>query len=106
MVDEALKILNSNTIDIKEFGKLLNESWKLKRTLTSQTTTTEIDEIYNTAMRSGAMGRKLFGEGGGAFILLFAEPDVQPSIKEKLKNLLLVPFKFENFGTQIIVYQP
>ncbi|MCF6149097.1 MAG: kinase [Candidatus Kuenenia sp.] len=106
MVEEALTILNNESRDITEFGKLLHESWKLKKSLSDKVSNSEIDGIYDAAQSAGAIGGKLIGAGGGGFMLLFARPEDQPRIKEKLKNLLLVPFKFENNGTQIIVYQP
>jgi len=104
MVQEALHLLNGK--DLKKFGFLLNESWKIKRELSEKISTTHIDDIYETARRAGATGGKLLGAGGGGFILFFAPPSAQKKIKERLKKLLLVPFKFENLGTQIIFYQP
>ena len=68
--------------------------------------TSHIDNIYETARKAGAIGGKLLGAGGGGFVLFFAPPSAQKKIREKLKKLLLVPFKFENLGTQIIFYQP
>ena len=106
MVDEAIAILNNGKRDIVEFGKLLHESWKLKKSLSDRITTPQIDMIYESAQEAGAIGGKLIGAGGGGFILIFAKPEDQPKIKEKLKGLLLVPFSFENYGSQIIVYQP
>lgn len=106
MVDEAISILNKDNNDIAEFGKLLHEAWKLKKSLSDKVTTPQVDEIYNTALKAGALGGKLTGAGGGGFMLIFAKPENQPLIREKLKGLLLVPIKFENDGSQIIVYQP
>lgn len=104
MVDEAIKILNGNSNGIINFGKLLDESWKIKRSLTSRITTDKINEIYDNAVKAGALGGKLLGAGGGGFILFFVPPEKQPLVKEKLKNFLYVPFQFENLGTQIILY--
>ena len=104
MTDEAMKILQKG--DFKSFGRLLNDSWQIKRQLSDKVTTPEIDRIYNTAIKAGAYGGKLLGAGGGGFILIYADPSKQRAIKEKLKKLLLVPFKFEKAGSQIIVYQP
>ncbi|OGR78401.1 MAG: kinase [Elusimicrobia bacterium RIFCSPLOWO2_02_FULL_39_32] len=104
MVNEGLKILSGNG-NILEFGKLLHESWKIKRGLTSKITTPAIDEIYSEALKAGAKGGKLLGAGGGGFVLLFAEPAVQPKIKARLKKFLHVPFQFENSGSQIIFYK-
>ncbi len=105
MVDEGIKILNGNS-DLSDFGKLLNESWQLKRSLTDKISTTQVDEIYTAACEAGAIGGKLLGAGGGGFILLFAKPETQPAIKAKLNHLLHVPFRFENQGSQIIYYEP
>ena len=104
MVDEAINILKSN--DLTEFGKLQHESWQLKRSLTDKISTPEIDDIYASARRAGAIGGKLLGAGGGGFFLLFAEPEIQPKIKAKLDRFLHVPFRFENLGSQIIFYEP
>jgi D-glycero-alpha-D-manno-heptose-7-phosphate kinase len=102
IVDEAITVFR-NEADIKDFGKLLHESWKLKRGLTNLISTNAIDEMYESARRAGAIGGKLLGAGGGGFMLLFAEPEKHPAIKAKLK-LLHVPFCFENLGTQIVLY--
>jgi len=105
MVDEAVKILNGEK-DILEFGKLLHETWKLKRNLTDKISTPEIDNIYEIALRAGATGGKLLGAGGGGFMILFAPPKNQSKIREKFKNLLEVKFSFEKKGSQIIYYAP
>lgn len=104
MTWHALEILKSQGLD--RFGRLLDESWKLKRTLSDKISTPHIDQIYNTARRAGALGGKLLGAGGGGFVLIFAAPGKQARIRQKLKKLLQVPFKFEDLGSQIIFYQP
>ncbi|MFC1678590.1 kinase [Elusimicrobiota bacterium] len=103
MVDEGLGIL-AGSGDLGEFGKLLDESWRLKRSLTNRISTPQIDDVYEAALNSGAIGGKLLGAGGGGFILLFVRPELQDKVREKLHNLLHVPFKFENGGSQIIFY--
>ena len=105
MLDEALKILNSDD-DLAKFGKILHENWKIKRSLTDKISTPVIDEIYSSAIKAGALGGKLLGAGGGGFILFFARPEVQPAIRKKLKKLLYVPLRLENLGSQIIFYSP
>ena len=106
MVEEAIKILNSNIAEISEFGKLLHESWKLKRTLSGKISNSRIDEIYDAAYSAGAIGGKLLGAGGGGFMVFFVKAEDQAKVKQRLKNLLQVPFQFENQGSQIILYQP
>jgi len=106
MVDAAIGILNRSGDDITDFGRLLHESWSIKRSLTARITTPHIDEIYESAQQAGAIGGKLLGAGGGGFMLLFARPEHHQRIRERLKQLLFVPFQFENMGSQIVVYQP
>lgn len=106
MVDESISILRDGSRNLSDFGKLLNESWKLKRGLTSKISTDLVDKVYEEAIQAGADGGKLLGAGGGGFLLVFAKPEAQIRIKERLKNLLHVPFRFENSGSQIIFYQP
>ncbi|RZB35270.1 MAG: D-glycero-alpha-D-manno-heptose-7-phosphate kinase [Desulfobacteraceae bacterium Eth-SRB1] len=104
MVDKAADIL-SNGGDIKDFGLLLHESWKVKRSLTDKISNSTIDEIYDKARNAGAIGGKILGAGGGGFILFFVEPERQAQVKEAL-GLLHVPFKFEHEGSRIIYYKP
>ena len=106
MVDEALDTLNGSEGRLTDFGKLLHESWKIKRSLTAHITNSWIDEVYEAGLEAGASGGKLLGAGGGGFILFFVKPELQHNVKEKLKKLLYVPFKFENLGSQIIYYAP
>lgn len=106
MVYEAQNILHSKNKKINDFGRLLHESWQIKRSLSSQISNSAIDKIYNAGRQAGALGGKLLGAGGGGFILFFARPEIQPRIKEKLKKYLHVPFSFENSGSQIIYYSP
>jgi D-glycero-alpha-D-manno-heptose-7-phosphate kinase len=106
IVDEAYKILVSPKRELREFGELLNETWKLKKTLSDKITTPEINEIYEIAMKSGAIGGKLCGAGGGGFMVFFVEPKNQSKVREALRNYLYVPFNFDFDGSKIIVYKP
>ncbi len=106
MVYEAQEILHSKNKNLDDFGKLLHESWQLKRSLSSQISNSAIDKIYDAGRQAGALGGKLLGAGSGGFMLFFARPEVQPRIREKLKKYLHVPFNFENSGSQIIYYSP
>ncbi len=105
MVDEAVELLAGGG-DLREFGRLLDEGWKLKRGLSTRVTNDGIDEMYETALGAGAIGGKLLGAGGGGFFLLMVEPDLQERVASALTGFLRVPFKFEDLGTQIVVYQP
>jgi len=104
MVEDAVNILNSNQDNYTDFGRLLHDTWMLKRSLTPHVTTSQIDEIYKAARSAGVLGGKLLGAGSGGFLLLFAKPEMQQKVKEKLNKLLYVPFQFHDMGSQIVYY--
>lgn len=106
MVDEGIEILQDKGRSIKEFGKLLDASWQYKRSLSAKVSTPEIDQIYESAVKAGATGGKILGAGGGGFLLLFAHPEKQPGIRQALGNLVHVPFRFENSGSRVVLYEP
>jgi D-glycero-alpha-D-manno-heptose-7-phosphate kinase len=105
MVDEGERIL-VGTGEMRDFGRLLHESWKLKRALSSKIAPAFVNEIYDTALGAGADGGKLLGAGGGGFMLIFVEPERRAAVVKALAKLLPVPFQFERGGTQIVLYEP
>jgi D-glycero-alpha-D-manno-heptose-7-phosphate kinase len=105
LVDQAYGIVTSPKPDFRDFGALLNETWKLKRTLSSKVSSSFIDDIYTAALKNGALGGKLLGAGGGGFMLFYAEPEDQPRLKKALGNLLNIPFEFDFSGSEIIFYK-
>jgi D-glycero-alpha-D-manno-heptose-7-phosphate kinase len=106
MVDDAVRVLQSPGSAIGEFGELLHEGWTLKRRLSTKVSTAEIDTIYENAMKAGATGGKILGAGGGGFLVLFVKPELQGSVRDALKNLIHVPFAFEDSGSRVVLYQP
>ncbi|MBN1359583.1 MAG: hypothetical protein JW993_03275 [Sedimentisphaerales bacterium] len=104
MVPEALDILKGPVEGYHQFGRLLQESWVLKRQLTALVSNPTIDAIYDTAVRAGALGGKLCGAGGGGFFLFFVPPEKQRQVKHALRRLLLVPMRFENLASHIVFY--
>jgi D-glycero-alpha-D-manno-heptose-7-phosphate kinase len=106
LVDQAISVLQSKTAPIEEFGQLLHESWMQKRKLSDRVSTGQIDALYDTARNAGAIGGKLLGAGGGGFFLLFVKPEHQQRVREKLSRLVHAPFRFENAGSRVVLYQP
>lgn len=106
LVDQAISVLQSRTASLEEFGKLLHENWLYKRQLSDKVSNPEIDELYDSARKLGAIGGKLLGAGGGGFFLLFVRPEHQKEIREKFSRLVHVPFRFENMGSRVVLYQP
>ena len=104
MVDEGIKILHNK--DTVELGALLHDAWQFKRSLTNKISNSAIDKIYEKGIKAGAIGGKLLGAGAGGCMLFFVEPEKQQRVKEALHDLLYIPFKFEQGGSQIIYYAP
>ena len=102
---EAIKLLQSKT-SLDEIGVLLDQSWQYKRSLSDKVSTSDIDQIYETAIKAGAIGGKLLGAGGGGFMLIFVKPELQDRVREALGHLVHVPFRFENGGSRVALYQP
>ena len=106
LVDEAENVLCNRNVSLNEFGRLLDTTWKLKRGTGTKVSNGSIDELYATALKAGALGGKLLGAGGGGFLLFYCEKDKQETLKKALDQLMIVPFSFENEGTQVLYYNP
>jgi len=106
MVPASIQILSDFDRSLDDFGSLLNEGWEYKKSLSSKVSNSDIDEIYLKAIRAGAIGGKLLGAGGGGFILFYAPKEKHEAIKQKLNHLIHVPFRFENGGSTVALYQP
>lgn len=106
LVDKAEKVLTDNKADLDDFGRLLDYSWKLKKQTGSAISTDNIDVLYDKGIKAGALGGKLLGAGGGGFLVFYVTPDKQESVREAMRDLLYIPFEFENEGTKIIHYSP
>jgi D-glycero-alpha-D-manno-heptose-7-phosphate kinase len=106
LVDEGEAILSAPKRPIGDFGRLLHEGWQIKRSLTNKITNNNIDEIYQAGLDAGALGGKLLGAGGGGFMLFFVPPERRQALRERLKNLLCIPFSFSTKGSHVVVYEP
>ena len=100
LVKEAEIVLKSGNLD--EFGKLLHESWILKKQLSKSISTSHIAVIYNMAIQNGAIGGKLLGAGGGGFLLFYVPHKYQKKLIKKLEKLITIPFKFSSEGSKIM----
>lgn len=105
LVGEAMETLYSDQ-DISGFGRLLDHAWRIKRSFSGKVSNAHVDGIYDAAVEAGAIGGKILGAGGGGFMVLFVLPERQQQVREKLKDFIHVPFRFESTGSQVIFYDP
>lgn len=106
LVEDSYDILTNTKRELREFGELLNATWKLKKTLSTKITNNEIDTMYQTAIDAGAIGGKLLGAGGGGFMAFYVEKKNQDAVKSALHNYLHIPFNFDFDGSKIVIYEP
>ena len=101
LVEIAADLL-SNGNDLDDFGRLLDQTWQLKRGLESSITPSFINDIYTSGISAGALGGKLLGAGGGGFIIFYVPPEYKQSVLDALIDLLVVPFKIDFTGTELM----
>lgn len=106
LVDEAEKVLTDSARDLDDFGQLLDHTWKLKRKTGSAVSTNSIDALYAKGIEAGALGGKLLGAGGGGFLVFYVQPEYHEAVRLAMRDLLYIPFEFENGGTRVIHYTP
>jgi D-glycero-alpha-D-manno-heptose-7-phosphate kinase len=93
-------LLGESSLD--EFGRLLHESWKLKRSLSDKISPPFIDSIYERGLKAGALGGKLLGAGGGGFILFYVPVESRENVLRELDEFIHVPFSFSSEGSRIL----
>lgn len=89
-------------IDLPLLGALLDESWKVKRTLSSGATAPFIDEMYDAGRAAGAWGGKLLGAGGGGFLLFLIPPERHAALRSRLDDALTLPFVLDTMGGSLV----
>ncbi len=103
MVKEGISILKEEK-DLEKFGKLLDNAWQTKKSLSSAISNSTIDKIYDLAIKAGATGGKLLGAGGGGFLVFYVDKLRQEEVRKALSDFIEIPFKFENIGSEIIYF--
>uniref|UniRef100_UPI004048CE4B GHMP family kinase ATP-binding protein n=1 Tax=Rheinheimera sp. TaxID=1869214 RepID=UPI004048CE4B len=104
LCDQAFDYLSNPRSSLDEVGRLLDNQWRIKKSLSERISTPAIDELYDLGLRNGALGGKLLGAGGGGFMLFYAPRECQASLKAALTHKLIVPFYFDFTGSKVIYF--
>jgi len=88
--------------DFDAFGRLMHQGWQLKKQMASRISSGDIDDLYTTALKAGALGGKITGAGGGGFLLLYCPREKQYDVRAALHSLPELPFHLEQDGTKVI----
>ena len=102
LVEEAENLITKKNINLYDIGILLNETWRLKRSISSKITSKKLDEIYNMGIKNGALGGKLLGAGGGGFVAFIINNRDKKNFINKMKPCACIPIKIDMFGSRII----
>ncbi len=96
-------ILEKNKIN--DFGAMLHEHWLIKKGLSKKISDSFIDEVYEVAIKNGALGGKVIGAGGGGFLLFYC-PKEKTKFVASMKKMGLNPtwFSFEKEGVKTGFY--
>lgn len=105
----AMEVRNAlKSGDLIRFGELINDAWEAKKKFSSMISNSQIDKIYDFAMKNGALGGKISGAGGGGFMMFFCEPDKEHNLSKKLEEIGVrtghVSFDFDGLQTWEINY--
>ena len=100
LVEKAKNYLIESNLN--SFGKILDENWKLKRSLSNKISNCDLDDLYTLAKNNGALGGKILGAGGGGFFLFYCEPEKKENLRLALKKLREIKFMFDSSGTKTI----
>jgi D-glycero-alpha-D-manno-heptose-7-phosphate kinase len=94
--------------ELRDFGLLLHEGWEMKKRLSAKVSSVRIDQMYESALRSGAVGGKITGAGGGGFLLLFCPKQNQNNVRNALTVLGAkeMSFEFDHHGAQVVANDP
>ena len=100
---KALAIEMKNALvmgKLGKFGKLLDKEWNYKKMMAAGITNKFIDELYESAIKAGALGGKVSGAGGGGYMFFFTDFDKRYSVIKSLKEhgAEIVDFSFTNHG--------
>jgi len=87
---------------LTEFGKSLSLEWEEKKKLSKMITNPRIDKLYNIGIKSGALGAKVLGAGGGGFVLFYCDYGKKFRVAENLSKAgaQIKDFAFSYAGLQ------
>ncbi len=88
--------------NLSDFGRMLDETWRLKKKFNPIVTNEAIDRVYDAAIAAGAEGGRLLGTGGGGYFLFFVKPFERFRVAQALRTLGLESESvvFDNRGLQ------
>jgi D-glycero-alpha-D-manno-heptose-7-phosphate kinase len=88
--------------DLNVIANIFNESWEIKKKINPHSITPELEILRSRCLKAGAKGVKVMGAGGGGFLALWINPEEKEEIKNRLRDLLVVPIAITDTGSEVI----
>lgn len=102
LVDEFHKNISKKKLNFRILGKIVDQSWKIKKNFSNKVTNNLINHLYNMVKNCGSDGAKIIGAGAGGFLMVFANNKTQKKIISNLEKNELLKINCEYKGSQII----
>ncbi len=89
--------------DLREFAHLMDLHWQRKKQRSGGMSNPKINEWYDLAVASGALGGKLIGAGGGGFLMFYTEDRARLRHAMRSVGLKEIRFRFDFEGTKLVI---
>ena len=98
-----IKELKKKDLNLFRIGKILDNTWKIKRQFTNKISDKYLDNIYNKALSLGCYGGKLLGAGGGGFFIFICKKKLHKKVIKKLNECKKINFSLSKKGSESIL---
>jgi D-glycero-alpha-D-manno-heptose-7-phosphate kinase len=91
---------------IDDFGNLFHEAWMEKKEIAKGISQSFFDDVYDKAIKAGAIGGKLLGAGGGGFFLFYVSPEKRQNVINEINKFVgckVYNFKFSWEGSKVVL---
>lgn len=102
LTKKFLKEIKNKKLNIKILGKIISDSWQIKKSLGRLITNNQINKIYNKIAHKKSYGGKLLGAGNGGFLLFVINHKNKKNFVKSFKNYQYLNLNLENNGTAIL----
>jgi D-glycero-alpha-D-manno-heptose-7-phosphate kinase len=89
--------------DLNEFAHIMHDHWENKKKRSLGMSNSKIDQLYEVAIKNGAVGGKVVGAGGGGFLLFYASDRIRLRNAMSSMGLQEVRFGFDYDGTKVLI---
>ena len=86
--------------DLQGLANAMQRSWTAKKLTAESVSNAAIDEVFDAAMKNGALAGKVSGAGGGGFMIFIAEPTQRAKLMRCLSSFpgQVMTCGFVNYG--------